>query len=126
MHKRSASLLFFLGCFLVGCGGGGGGTPVQSEEHPGHKTYRKYCRTCHQGGVAGSPLFGDKEAWAPRIEKGRDTLLKNTIEGIPPAMPKKGSCTGCTDEELDDAIDFMLLAVEEGPEPSEPDPSEPE
>lgn len=121
MHARSVSVLFFLCCFIAGCSGGDSGTPVASEEHPGQKTYRKYCRSCHQGGVAGSPLFGDKEAWAPRIEKGRATLLSNTIEGIPPAMPKKGACTGCTDEELEDAIDFMIQALEDGPESSEPE-----
>lgn len=120
MHARSISLLVFVCCFLAGCGGGGGGTPVQAEEHPGQKIYRKYCRSCHQGGVAGSPLFGDKEAWAPRIEKGRATLLTNTVEGIPPAMPKKGACTGCTDEELEEAIDFMLEAVEDAPESNKP------
>lgn len=121
MHARSISLFFFLVCLLAGCGGGGGGTPAQTEEHPGQKIYRKYCRTCHQGGVAGSPLFGDKEAWAPRIEKGRETLLTNTIEGIPPAMPKKGACTGCTEEELEHAIDFMLQAVEDDPDENKPE-----
>ena len=81
--------------------------------HPGQATYIKYCRTCHQSGLAGAPTSGDKEAWEPRIAKGRDVMLQNTIEGMPPSMPKKGLCSNCTDEELDQAIDYMLELLEE-------------
>lgn len=83
------------------------------NKHPGYAVYRKYCRSCHQGGLANSPIFGNAEQWEPRIAKGRDVLLQNTINGMPPGMPKKGLCTGCTDEELEDAIDYMIQAVED-------------
>lgn len=116
MNIRKFCSLVFLGCFLTGCGGGS-----PSEDHPGKKIYRKYCRSCHQGGLAGSPIYGDKEDWAPRIEKGRETLLANTINGMPPGMPIKGLCSGCTDEELEEAIDYMLEAVEDVLEDSEPE-----
>ncbi len=82
------------------------------HKHPGYAVYRKYCRSCHQGGLANSPIFGNAEQWEPRIAKGRDVLLQNTINGMPPGMPKKGLCSGCTDEELEDAIDYMIQAVE--------------
>lgn len=101
---------------LSGCAGSSSVPAwVKTEEaknHPGKNTYRRYCRSCHQGGTAGSPIFGDKEAWEPRIEKGRDALLESTIKGIPPGMPIKGLCGGCTDEELEQAIDYMIKAVE--------------
>lgn len=83
------------------------------RKHPGYAVYRKYCRSCHQGGLANSPIFGNAEDWEPRTAKGREVLLQNTINGMPPGMPKKGLCTGCTDEELEDAIDYMIQAVEE-------------
>lgn len=116
MNTRRLSLFIVLCCFLAGCGGG-----AQTEDHPGKKTYRKYCRSCHQGGLAGSPIYGDREDWEPRIEKGRHVLLENTIKGMPPGMPIKGLCGGCTDEELEEAIDYMLEAVEDAPNEIEPE-----
>lgn len=81
------------------------------QEHPGKEIYRKYCLACHQGGVAGSPTFGDKEAWEPLLEKGREALIQSVIDGIPPAMPIKGLCMSCSDEELADAVDYMLVPI---------------
>ena len=90
--------------------------PVSSEsvqEHPGKAIYVKYCLACHQGGVAGSPTFGDKEAWLPLMEKGREALIRSVIDGIPPAMPIKGLCSSCTEQQLADAVDYMLVPIME-------------
>lgn len=121
MNISRVSFVIVLCCSLVACSSGNGGAPTQVEDHPGQKIYRKYCRSCHQGGLVGSPIFGDEEAWSPRIEKGREVLLANTINGIPPGMPKRGACTSCTDEELDAAIDFILEAVSDAKEVVEPE-----
>ena len=121
-----------LACVTVFCGCSNSDAPKswakteEAKKHPGRNTYRKYCRSCHQGGLSGSPVFGDKEAWEPRIEKGRDVLLASTIEGMPPGMPIKGLCGGCTDEELEQAIDYMVKAVEAQVTPEEQEPSEEE
>jgi cytochrome c5 len=76
--------------------------------HPGEKTYQNYCFSCHTPGLSGAPKTGDTEAWAPRIAKGADLLLATTIEGIPPAMPPRGMCFDCSDEDLAAAIDYMV------------------
>ena len=47
------------------------------------------------------------------MEKGRDALLESVRNGIPPGMPKMGTCKNCTDEELGNAVDYMLAALEE-------------
>lgn len=47
------------------------------------------------------------------MEKGRAELIENVRVGIPPKMPKMGSCRNCTDEELANAVDYMLAALEE-------------
>lgn len=96
---------------IAGCSKSGSDSTID-RKHPGYAVYRKYCRSCHQGGLANSPIFGNAEDWEPRIAKGRDVLLENTIKGMPPGMPKKGLCTGCTDEELEDAIDYMIQALD--------------
>ena len=87
--------------------------PKQAE-HAGKQIYVRYCFSCHQGGVAGSPVYGDEEAWKPRLAKGREALYQSTIEGIPPGMPVKGLCLRCTEEELRDAVDYMVLSVTQG------------
>ena len=82
---------------------------VVPPPHAGEAVYQRYCFSCHAAGVAGAPRFGDGEAWAPRIAKGRDQMLRSTIEGMPPAMPERGLCFDCSDAELADAIDYMLV-----------------
>ena len=83
-----------------------------SAEHPGLQTYMQYCASCHNAGVADAPRLGAADEWEGRIEKGRDVLLQATIDGIPPGMPIKGLCMSCSEEQLVDAIDYMLVAVE--------------
>ncbi len=79
-----------------------------AARHPGESIYLNTCFSCHASGVAGAPAVGDSEAWSARMEKGRDALLQSTLEGMPPGMPPKGLCPDCTDEELGQAIDYMI------------------
>lgn len=89
---------------LSGCGDAGEVT----EAHPGEAIYNRSCFSCHAGGVAGAPIPGDTEAWAPRVAKGRDVLLQSVKEGMPPGMPPMGLCMSCSDEDLEVVIDYML------------------
>jgi cytochrome c5 len=73
--------------------------------------FNKSCATCHNSGVAGAPKYADAAAWAPRIEKGMDTLYASTINGLPPAMPQKGMCFSCSDDELRALVDYMVAAA---------------
>jgi len=66
------------------------------------------CNMCHAAGVAGAPKLGDNAAWAPRIAKGIDALYKSGIEGFGAAMPAKGMCMDCSDDEIKAAVDFMV------------------
>lgn len=73
----------------------------------GQQIYDKYCHTCHGTGLAGAPKFGDKGDWAPRISTGMETLVKHAIMGIK-AMPPKGTCTECSDEDIKKTVEFMV------------------
>ena len=73
--------------------------------------FNKSCATCHNVGVAGAPKFADAAAWAPRVEKGMDVLYASTINGLPPAMPQKGMCFSCSDDELRALVDYMVEAA---------------
>lgn len=89
------------------------GVAVVKEARTGEVIYKKYCANCHQGSVPRSPVLGKQADWADRVEKGRAALIENVRVGIPPEMPKMGSCRNCTDEELGNAVDYMLAALEE-------------
>lgn len=91
-----------LGALIAGCSGDTG------SDHPGEQVYVRYCFSCHAAGVAGAPRVGDAEAWAPRIATGPEALLQATIQGVPPGMPPRGLCSDCTDEQLAEAIDYMI------------------
>ncbi len=67
-----------------------------------------HCGACHSSGVLGAPRIGDRAHWQARAEArgGVDGLLKSVIAGFN-AMPPKGTCSTCTDDELLSAIKKM-------------------
>lgn len=83
---------------------------VASSGRSGADVYNSSCVACHSTGLAGAPKPGDAEAWKPRLANGADTVLKHAIHGLN-AMPPKGTCANCTDEELQAAIDYMTAGI---------------
>ena len=83
---------------------------VEQVAEGGEKVYQQACLMCHEAGVAGSPMTGDKAAWAPRIEQGRDKLVSNAIVGIG-VMPPKGGQSQLSDEEVASAVDYLIQKV---------------
>ena len=73
----------------------------------GEKVYKSTCFACHEVGVAGSPKFGDKAAWAPRIATGNDALYNSALHGKN-AMPAKGGNPALSDADVKAAVDFMV------------------
>jgi len=76
----------------------------------GKATYDKVCFACHATGVAGSPKFGDKAAWAPRIAQGKDKLHASALHGKG-AMPAKGGNPALSDADVMAAVDYMAAAA---------------
>ncbi|MCP5162100.1 MAG: cytochrome c5 family protein [Hahellaceae bacterium] len=72
----------------------------------GEDVYKATCFACHGTGAAGAPKLGDAAAWAPRIDQGLETLVAHAISGIR-AMPPRGTCSGCSDEEIQGAVEYM-------------------
>lgn len=90
-----------------------------SEESPpskppmtGQQVYRNVCIACHSPpGVGGAPALGSVEAWAPRIEQGMDTLTSHALNGFSGKtgiMPKKGERPDLSDQEIIDAVKYMV------------------
>ncbi len=68
----------------------------------------KHCNACHGIGLLGAPKIGDTAAWKERADHqgGLDGILAKAITGIN-AMPPKGTCSDCSDDELKQAIQKM-------------------
>ncbi len=71
--------------------------------------YNKTCVACHASGAVGAPKTGNAEEWAPRMEKGMDALVQSANAGLN-AMPPKGMCFDCTDDQFKALIEYMATA----------------
>jgi cytochrome c5 len=73
--------------------------------------YAKSCQVCHANGAANAPKTGDVAAWEPRMAKGMDALVQSVANGLN-AMPPKGMCFDCTDEDYKALIEYMAKPAE--------------
>ena len=78
-----------------------------SGPRSGEQVYNKYCTACHTSGVMGAPKINNAADWEDRLAQGLDTVLKHAVEGYN-AMPPKGTCSDCSEEEIQAAIDYMV------------------
>lgn len=84
----------------------GGAATVGASARSGDTIYNKACIACHGSGLLNAPKKGDKAAWDARFAQGEETVLNHAIHGLN-AMPPKGTCGDCSDDELLAAIKFM-------------------
>ena len=82
---------------------------ASSEPRSGEQVYNGACAGCHAAGVAGAPKFADKAAWAPRIKAGDDALWNSLMNGKN-AMPPKGMCMDCSEDELKAVLAYVVDA----------------
>ncbi|CDZ79048.1 Cytochrome c5 [Legionella massiliensis] len=116
MHRSLKFVFAFLFCFHL--------ATLQAESHhpqeflrsikgskdEGMQIVNHFCISCH--GVKpliqlGAPKVNDENEWGPRVKQGIKVLLQHTEEGVN-AMPARGGCFECSDEQLDLAILAML------------------
>ena len=73
--------------------------------------YNKSCAVCHASGAANAPKTGDAAAWEPRLAKGMDAMVQSVANGLN-AMPPKGMCFDCSDEDYKALIEYMAKPAE--------------
>lgn len=78
-----------------------------ASEFDAEAAYQMSCNACHGTGAAGAPMLGDSGAWEPRLDKGMETLMANVVNGVG-AMPARGICMTCSDDDLKAIVDYML------------------
>ncbi|RLQ22107.1 cytochrome c5 family protein [Seongchinamella sediminis] len=78
---------------------------------PDMDKYNKSCAVCHATGAANAPKTGDAAAWETRMAKGMDALVASVNTGLN-AMPPKGMCFDCSDEDYKALIEYMAKPAE--------------
>ena len=73
----------------------------------GEAVFNHVCKMCHGSGMMGAPKVGDAAAWSARTEQGEATLVEHAIKGIR-KMPPRGTCKSCSDEDIANAVAYML------------------
>jgi cytochrome c5 len=83
---------------------------IKGTKDEGNQIVQHFCASCHAAKPMielGAPTIGQECEWQPRIKQGIHTLFKHTAEGLN-AMPARGGCFECSDEQLMLAILAML------------------
>lgn len=76
----------------------------------GNMIVEHYCAMCHAEKPLislGAPRIGSIEDWGPRLNSGLDVLFQHLDAGYN-AMPARGGCFECTDDQLKMAIAALL------------------
>ncbi|MGI9272493.1 MAG: c-type cytochrome [Woeseiaceae bacterium] len=76
----------------------------------GPQVYNEACIACHGAGIGGAPILGDVDGWTARLAKGNDVLEQNALKGFTDIgyMPPKGGRVDLSDEEILDAVTYMI------------------
>ena len=116
-----------LSLLLLGCSGSDSETgaaaapemPRFADENlaKGRGVWMGTCRNCHLLGISGAPAVTDYDAWEPRIGKDRPALYHSALTGIKGEdgkyrMPPRGGNAQLKDEQVRQAVDYMVAAVE--------------
>ena len=89
----------------------GAEAPAAPVNMAGKAVYDQSCAVCHDHGVAGAPKTGDQEIWADRMVKGMEAVVERAITGYigdEGVMPPKGGNMSLTDEEVAEAVQYMI------------------
>lgn len=84
----------------------------------GKTVYDASCASCHATGVMGAPKVGTRRKWTPRLPQGMDAMVQKSIEGYSGEyrgtktfMPAKGGNPDLTDQEVGNAVAYMVQQV---------------
>ncbi len=83
---------------------------IKGSKTEGAEIVSHYCASCHALKPlieVGAPKYRQKNEWQLRIAQGFPVLFQHTIEGLN-AMPPRGGCFECSDQQLRLAILELL------------------
>jgi c(7)-type cytochrome triheme protein len=79
------------------------------EVRSGKQVYDASCGACHTAGVLQAPRLGNQEDWSAREQQGLELLLTHALKGFK-NMPAKGGNPAIKDEEIKNAVVYMLAS----------------
>lgn len=88
-----------------------GETAKEKKLRPGEMVYNQNCALCHNPGLSGAPIIGDAVDWKTRAATGMLTLKQHAINGFTGTkglMPPRGGFLNLTDEDVNEAVEFMV------------------
>ncbi len=77
------------------------------EISAGEQIFKSNCKVCHAQGINGAPIVGNHAMWDERAAQGIDVLVEHAANGYG-LMPAKGGNDALSEEELREAITYML------------------
>jgi len=83
---------------------------IQGTKEEGQAIVQHFCATCHAEHpliAIGAPRIGHAGDWVARRKQGPVLLWQHTTEGYH-AMPARGGCFECSDEQLKKAILVLM------------------
>jgi cytochrome c5 len=83
---------------------------LKNDPQAGKKIFAEYCSACHSPNAEiplHAPRIGYKKDWQKFKNMRFEDLFKLAMVGYG-AMPARGGCFECTDEQLKQAIKYML------------------
>jgi cytochrome c5 len=83
---------------------------LKGDPRAGEKIFKQFCTSCHGNPPIidiNAPRIGDKKIWQIRRQMGMPALMKITTMGLG-AMPARGGCFECSDEQLRVTIQYIL------------------
>lgn len=83
---------------------------AEGDAAAGETVFNHACKMCHGSGMMGAPKLGDRAAWSTRVEQGTSKLTNHAINGIN-KMPPRGNCKSCSDEDIANAVAYMLSQI---------------
>jgi len=100
MKKRMLALVIMPGLLITS-------VSMAAAARTGQQVYEAVCKACHATGISGAPKFGDKAWLQLERQEGMKELVKDAIKGER-AMPPKGGCADCSDDEIRAAVKYMI------------------
>lgn len=86
--------------------GSASAAPASGPRDP-EELYTGVCAACHSSGALGAPKLGDAADWSARLGKGMDQVIAHAVDGYN-AMPAKGTCSTCSDEDIAKTVQYMV------------------
>lgn len=113
MDKYLLTLSLIGGLLLTGCSDNPD-TTVKATPSEGQLIWKANCAVCHQQGLGGAPMIGNKVQWKKRVTQGLPTLIEHALYGYSGdtgEMPARGGNKALTDTQVELAVTYMVSKV---------------